>query len=143
MYYKYIYIYRILLTCFFKTFLLNLKSHIMNIFLSPLSLSSIRFPLLLSCLLPLIFFFFSFFFSLSYPLNILHFVCSHLIFSFSHFSFFSYFSHFFLSFILSSIFFSLLAFPHFDSHQPSISGGNFPHFPPCHLSFSHFFLLIS
>ena len=110
--------------------------------------SSIRFPLL-SCLLPLLFFFFflifSFLFSLSYPPNILPFVCSHLIFSFSHFSFFSYFSNFFpfihILFYLFFFLFSFLFLIWIASTKWSKGGGNFPPLSSIATCHHHYFSL--
>ena len=91
---------------------------------SPFSSSS--FLPLLSCFLsfspvcfPSFSIFFSFLFSLSYPPNILSFVCSHLI-----FSFFFYFYHFLFYFFFFIFYFLFLIW--IASTEWAKSGGNFP-----------------
>ena len=114
------------------------------LFLSPLSLSlslSIRFPLILSCLLPLYLFFFPF----------LHFLSTeHPSFLFappSHFHIFSFII--FLLFLSFSLLFLFLHFLFSISHLDCINrmfqkwGKLPPTFFHCHLSSLPFFLLIS
>ena len=132
------------------------------LFFSPHSLYFYSISFLSSpCLLP--FLFFSFLFFLSYPLSILPFVCSHLIFSFLFFLLFHFFSflsfspftslflilfhRIFLSFIFSSISFSSFSFFYFSfglyqSNGPKV-GETSPHFPPLPLVITTIFLLIS